>query len=107
MEHAQYTSIDEKTPRKLQEKLQKKLQENKKMTLKIFIENHFYGLLVLFLVLANAVLVLVIVNTRIYCCKYCRLSHNGRRIAQLQTNRCESFIHEQLENANHRPLRLV
>ena len=79
----------------------------KKMTLKIFIENHFYSLLVFFLVLANAIVALGIINIRLYCCKYCKLSQNGRRIAQLQTNRCDLFVHEQLENANHQPLRLV
>ena len=77
------------------------------MTLKIFIENHFYSLLVFVLVLINAMLVLGIINIRIYCCKYCKLSDNGRRVAQLQTNRCELFVHQQLENANHQPLRLV
>ena len=77
------------------------------MTLSVFIENHFYGLLLFFLILANAIVVLGIMNIRIYCCKYCKLSDNGRRLAQLQTNRCELFIHEQLESANHQPLRLV
>ena len=89
------------------QKLKQKLEEIKKMTLKIFLENHFYSLFVLFLVLTNAILVLGFMNIRIYCCKYCKLSDHGRRIAQLQTNRCDLFIHEQLENANHRPLRLV
>ena len=83
------------------------LEEFEIMTLAIFIENHFYGLLLFFVILANATLILGILNIRIYCCKYCRLSDNGRRLAHLQSNRCELFIHEQLKSANHQPLRLV
>ena len=94
-----FSSIDEKT--------RTETRKSKKMTLKIFIENHFYSLLVFVLVLINAILVLGIINIRIYCCKYCKLSNNGRRVAQLQTNRCELFVRQQLENANHQPLRLV
>ena len=77
------------------------------MNLTNFKENNLYIFLLFFLVLASAVMVLGIMTIRKYCCTYCKLTKNGKRLAQLETNRCESFIDEQLRNAHHQPLRLV